>query len=202
MKEPTRPRGLSRIAGSRPLRRRVLVFTEGTNTEPQYINALKRTDLVKRNSHVSIAVSPEHGSPMNLVQAALRTQKGNEYDDIWCLFDVEAPVPHGDLVRALELAKRKNLNVALSNPCFELWLYLHDFDHNAYITTDNMKSIAQQLPELDGENLVNSEKLTLRRNRAIQRAEALRLRHIRNQTKKLSKNPSTDVDLFIRALEG
>jgi hypothetical protein len=40
----------------------------------------------------------------------------------WALFDMDEKT---DLVPALKLAEREGVNVALSHPAFEVWLYLH-----------------------------------------------------------------------------
>lgn len=57
------------------------------------------------------------------------------YDQVWCVFDVEAPQPHPKLDAALRLASKHKVRCAVSNPCFELWLLLHFRDQFDYLTT-------------------------------------------------------------------
>ena len=51
-----------------------------------------------------------------------------EYDERWLLLDVDhrSVGPHvANLVQTLSQARRQGVNVAICNPCFELWLLLH-----------------------------------------------------------------------------
>ncbi len=58
--------------------------------------------------------------PMSVVDhAKLRKDK---HDVVWCVMDVEQ---HKKLADALQKAKDKGVQVALSNPCFEYWFLLH-----------------------------------------------------------------------------
>jgi hypothetical protein len=60
------------------------------------------------------------------------------YDQVWCVFDVEAPRPHPRLADATRRADRHGIRCGRSNPCFELWLFLHFRPQNSYVTTDAM----------------------------------------------------------------
>ena len=130
----------------RPLRRRVefrtprrtfLVFCEGTKTEPDYIEALRQEPAV-RNSASVIRIDKEASGavPLTLVNAAAEararsSQEQGEIDEVWCLFDVEWPQNHPGLPEAKTKAERGGVRLAISNPCFELWLALHFDDHTA-----------------------------------------------------------------------
>ncbi|MDY7011402.1 MAG: RloB family protein [Planctomycetota bacterium] len=78
-------------------------------------------------------VGKECGSaPINVVEAAIvrkdstpQSTTHDDYDEIWCVMDVEAPLQHSTLAQALDKAKGNGLSVALSNPCFEYWYILH-----------------------------------------------------------------------------
>ncbi|HBF80999.1 MAG TPA: hypothetical protein DD420_14035 [Streptomyces sp.] len=83
---------------------------------------------------VQICMGGEHGEPKSVVRAAIEHKKRaahspqdrwTEYDQVWCVIDVEAPTPHSSLSDALRLAERHGIEVALTNPCFELWILLH-----------------------------------------------------------------------------
>ncbi|MCX5502228.1 RloB family protein [Streptomyces sp. NBC_00053] len=136
-----RGKPLKRTKGVRPEQRRFLIYCEGACTEDQYFKGL-RTDL--RSLPVAICLGGEHGEPKSLVRAAIDHQKRaphsagdrwTEYDEVWCVIDVEAPVPHEGLTAALKLARQHGVEVALSNPCFELWLLLHFKDMSGYCTS-------------------------------------------------------------------
>lgn len=44
------------------------------------------------------------------------------YDAVWCVFDVD---DHPRVSDAIVMARDNGVELAISNPCFELWLLLH-----------------------------------------------------------------------------
>lgn len=122
---------LRRRAGTRQPASIVSIYCEG-DTEEQYFCQV-RADLRAPNFHVE-TVSPD---PLNIVEYAVEfsTGKGNRFpgDEVWCVFDVEAPKPHARLDEAIRLADRNDISCAISHPCFEVWPLLHLVDHHAHI---------------------------------------------------------------------
>lgn len=130
-----RERRAARGEPSRAPHKRILVFCEGQNTEPQYLSGFKRWC---RNPLVDVVVSPGHGVPLTLVrrakeakleaerQAARERDDNVAYDEVWCVFDTDE---HPNLGEACTMARDNGIEVALSNPCFELWLLLHFRDN-------------------------------------------------------------------------
>ncbi len=122
---------LRRRSPSREPKHRILIVCEGEKTEPFYFRELQH-DF--RNRLVHIEISNEHGVPLTVVQKAIEERdnaareakaardENLSFDETWCVFDVDE---HPNLDQALELARKSNLQVALSNPCFELWGLLH-----------------------------------------------------------------------------
>jgi hypothetical protein len=41
---------------------------------------------------------------------------------VWCVFDIDS---HPNVEDALQMARDNGIHLAISNPCFELWLLLH-----------------------------------------------------------------------------
>jgi hypothetical protein len=125
---------------------RVLVYFEGEVTERIYMNGLKR---LHRRSDFTIELGGESGEPLRIVKRAKthaeNAAKADRFDHVWCIFDVEAPKPHGSLEAAMSLAVKSGISCAISNPCFELWLVLHIQDVPAYQTTDTMCALAQDV---------------------------------------------------------
>ena len=109
----------------------ILVVCEGEKTEPQYLLGFVRAC---RNPRVRIEVAPEHGVPRTLVEiakqhkidakaAAEREHDENlAFDSVWCVFDMDE---HPNVGEAREMARDNGIELAVSNPCFELWLLLH-----------------------------------------------------------------------------
>jgi len=121
----------ARRRGTKPRRRRLLAVCEGECTEPQYLHGLV---LHLRNVTMDLELADEHGDPRHLVQVAkamrakmdrnARQQRepNLRYDEVWCVFDRDE---HPRYDQAIDMAKANGIQVAASNPCFELWLLLH-----------------------------------------------------------------------------
>jgi hypothetical protein len=130
-----RPRRPGRPAAYRDPKPTVLVVCEGEMTEPQYLQGFERHF---RNARLTFEISDEHGVPMTLVRTAkrLKTEAETEahrerddniaYDSVWCVFDVDE---HPEVPNAREMARDNGIELAVSNPCFELWLLLHFRDN-------------------------------------------------------------------------
>lgn len=96
-------------------------------TERDYLNHWARL-----NSGVRIDWGESGVDPMSLVsraQAELRQSSVNtrrhgvaDFDDTWCVFDVDT---HANASQAILTAQRSGISIAVSNPCFEIWLVLH-----------------------------------------------------------------------------
>jgi RloB-like protein len=73
---------------------------------------------------------------------ATRTRKRrsarDRYDAVWCVFDVDT---HDTLDAAIAEASRQSFQVAVSNPCFELWLLWHFENHFRSLTADALRRL-------------------------------------------------------------
>jgi hypothetical protein len=108
---------------------------------------------LKAELRAQIKIGTEHGEPLGLVKAAIqhkcrarnsREDRYTDYDEVWCVVDVEAPMPHACLESALQLAKKNGVHIALANPCFELWIRLHFEAVNGYHETRHMANVLEQ----------------------------------------------------------
>ena len=112
----------------------ILVVTEGTVTEPEYLRQFARAS---KNSRVRLEIVRGAGVPKSIVEsakrlktdAAKRARQENDdnlkFDEVWCVFDVDQ---HPNMPEAKQMARDKKLELAISNPCIELWLWLHFAD--------------------------------------------------------------------------
>lgn len=112
-------------------RRRILVVSEGAVTERQYLQEFKKHC---RNPLVSMDFEGAAGVPVTLVNRAKELKRAAEddasrerdanlgFDEVWCVFDVDE---HPHIPDARQMATANGLRLAMSNPCFELWLLLH-----------------------------------------------------------------------------
>lgn len=111
-----------------------IVVVEGANTEPAYFRGLEAQDLVPR-TRVKLHVVPadDHRcAPQYLISNAQKAKNDVgrllSDDEIWIVFDVDEHSGSDRLKQihsALLDAKNQGWKVALSNPCFEVWLLLH-----------------------------------------------------------------------------
>ncbi|MGA3099134.1 MAG: RloB family protein [Bryobacteraceae bacterium] len=117
---------------------RFLIVCEDTKTEPGYFKAMRHLEksLIELEL-VSPGKKPkplvEHAVAMKKEAAARAKREKDEnlnYDHVWCVFDVDE---HPYLPEAKQQARDNGIEVAVSNPCFELWLLLHFCDQRAHI---------------------------------------------------------------------
>ncbi len=104
------------------LNKTILIVCEGENTEPLYFSAFKVLTL----RVIAIGLGE---SKLKLVESTKLIQEKENYDEIWCVFDldfkgdVENCIP--DFNNSIKKAKDLGYKVAYSNDAFELWFYLH-----------------------------------------------------------------------------
>lgn len=124
-----------------PMRRppiKFIVFTEGKNTEPEYIEALQK---LYDKTIIEIDAKKASGVPKTIAAKAIDfaksaglTKRGRRKldsfeanDQVWVMFDRDE---HVKVKESIDNCTANQIGVAYSNPCFELWLILHfgDFD--------------------------------------------------------------------------
>jgi hypothetical protein len=124
----------------------VLVVCEGQKTEPLYVRAFARA---VRNPLVHVEIDDRGGVPKTLVERAKALKQDAEkqarrqrdenlrFDEVWCVFDVDE---HPHLADARQQARDNQIQLAISNPCFELWALLHLQEQNAAIHRKKLRS--------------------------------------------------------------
>jgi hypothetical protein len=113
----------------RPEKTRLLIVCEGRETEPNYFRGLRDEDAVRQNFSV-VVLKGKGGSSLAVVQQAISENekavaRREEFDEIWCVFDVEKAGQRKQVVKSLTLAGQKEILLAVSNPSFECWLLAH-----------------------------------------------------------------------------
>ncbi|MDR1295610.1 MAG: RloB family protein [Bifidobacteriaceae bacterium] len=194
------PKALTRKTATRPERRTFVIYCEGQRSEPAYIRALRGQPGIARSASVKVEIAREHGSPHRIIEFAADRARDPEVDECWCVFDVESPQPHPNLQHVTDIARTSGVHLAISNPCFELWLILHHTDHTAALTT--RQAVAKRA-ELDGRRgkHVDGDAYMARRHNAIHRAKLLEDRHRGNRPSFPADNPSSTMYNLVAALE-
>jgi hypothetical protein len=106
-----------------------LIVCEGRETEPNYFRGLRGEKAVLQNFIVEVHTG-KGGSSLAVVQQAIAAQdkaaaRGKEFDEVWCVLDVEQPGQRQKVIEARTLAGLHRIQLALSNPSFEVWLLAH-----------------------------------------------------------------------------
>lgn len=190
------PRSGSRFQQRRSNRTRsILVFTEGRETEPQYL-----THMNRRNRSVSVRIDNRHAQPLKLAQTAVRAARDLRPDECWVVFDRDT---HPSIAEAVSVAEAAGLNVALSCPCFELWLVWHfeDFTRPSG-SHDDVRRRAQELLHCDKvltETALAS--LMARTDEALRRAAEADEWHRRSGAPG-HPDPGSGVHLLVRSILG
>ena len=181
---------------------------EGERTEPEYLDALRREPAVHDVAAVDINIDwTTTGSvPMTLVTAAVAARKKadveeGEIDEVWCIFDVEWPINHPQLAEAIDLAQRSGVHVAVSNPCFEVWLALHFTDFARWLDNSQARKRRRELDSTIDKG-VDGATYMARRAFAVARAQSLEAKHITDGTEFPHDNPSSSMYRFLQAVEG
>lgn len=104
---------------------KILIITEGF-MEESYFRALK--SHYRRKIEIKAFCSNKGQNPLNIVKFAIEKQQKykitDEIKSTWCVFDIDNNT-RDDLDKALSLSRKNKLEIALSNPCFEVWLLMH-----------------------------------------------------------------------------
>jgi hypothetical protein len=169
---------------------------EGLRTEEDYLKHLWRP----RREHVILVIDEFRGTPMALVERAIHTRhaelrdqrkgRGKASDEVWCVFDFDV---HPQVPEAIELAHANEIDIAMSNPCIELWFVLHHAEQTAHIERDTAQRRSAELLGC-GKHLTKGALTTLNPLyvNAVRRAKQLDRKHVGDGSPPRS-NPSTDV---------
>ncbi len=150
---------------------RFVLFCEGSNTEPAYFSAIRK---LWTGTLIEIETRRGVGVPITIAERAIEFEKQvrsrrmhqensfEENDKVWAVFDRDEHDRHDE---AVDLCEQNGIGVARSNPCFEVWLILHDKD---YDRPDGRHEVQRELaklrPEFDrkGRKIPNCEDLATR----------------------------------------
>ncbi len=110
--------------GNRPVKTRILIVGEGQETEPNYFRGLRDEPSVKER--FAITVKGAHGFSQDaVVKETIKYRDRGDYDEVWCIIDVEGTSKTEHLTAACELAADNKITMWLSNPSIEVWFLLH-----------------------------------------------------------------------------
>lgn len=171
---------------------RILIVCEGIVTEKRYFEYLGRAERIS----VQLTVQAG-GTPKALVEKAVELKSADDglFDEVWCVFDIDE---HPLVPDAKQQARDNGIQLAISNPCFELWALLHFQDQRAEIgrrQTQRLcrKHIAGYQKELPCEELTRRHSVALGR--------ATKLDQWQSNRGKAGSNPSTGVYVLVEKIK-
>jgi hypothetical protein len=173
-----------------------LCVCEGDVTEPEYLRAFTAHH---RNPRVHVVIEPGAGVPRALVEKAKQRKQEAEaeakrqrdqnlaFDEVWCVHDID---DHPKLEEARVTALDNGIELAISNPSFELWLLLHLRDNPGAQHRDHLARILRQL--IPGYNKhVEFVRFAPGYHDAVKRARALD--KMADEDEEPGRNPTTGV---------
>jgi len=206
-RRPPGARSLRRKVATKRIKKTLLVFCEGERTEPEYLNALKLVPAVREVAAVEIRIAQSDSGavPLILVRRAADARdralrESDEIDEFWCVFDVEWPANHPHLSEAVALAGANGINLAISNPCFELWLVLHFREHGAWLDSAQAVKLRRLLDQSADKGLDPARYMS-HVLKAAERAAKLDERHQRDSTSFPDDNPSSGMHRLIASVQ-
>ena len=158
----------------------IIIATEGAETEKQYFAFFRQ-----KRVQVMVLPTPKdeedprygHSSPRAVLKRLDEFKKQydlGDQDQLWLMVDTDR-WPIAQLDKVASDAQQKHFRMAVSNPCFELWLYLHhgDVDANRVYTCRELEEKLRAL--LNGFNKRNLRLSDFHGHEdvALARAEAL-----------------------------
>jgi hypothetical protein len=140
---------LARSADTRDQRWTVLILSNGERTEIDYFNSLKASGFLSPGKIVTAKF--RNGTPYDTVRAAAEVQTYSDYDEAWAVCDVDT----FDVEGAMALSADRGVSLALSQPCFEVWLIFHKSDTcSSFDNADQARrALRRFVPSWDKSNL-------------------------------------------------
>lgn len=197
-----------------------LVVTEGTVTEPGYFELLLGELELSR---VWIKVVPgDHSDPRHVIRTAdrialeqqrkaekkqLGVGEPEDFDHVWAVIDTDVAVRNGIWNDVRQLAAARQVTLAHSTPCFEFWLLLHLVGFTTRADLVDGDAAKSAVKHALGRDYSTNEETTKKAiasfiskwPEAVGHAEQVRRHHQAAATPQPG-NPSTEVDLLVRAM--
>jgi len=136
----------------RPIRRRFLIVSEGTETEPIYFEAFRKR-LPSGVIHVELCGTGRSTISLVKVISDIRAKKEKDldctFDEVWAVFDKDS-FKREDFDNAIHSCESHKYGAAWSNECFEIWYLLHFNDRQTGLGRDGIYAKLEE--ELDVSN--------------------------------------------------
>ncbi len=202
---------------SRQLKQTIYIVCEGTNTEPNYFEAIReQPDVFEKyaikvypSEEDQIKASKKEGESIktdavNLVKEAKK--EINNYDEVWAVFDKDGYTKHE---KAFDDADKHGIKLGFSSIAFEHWILLHyEQNRTAFPKSQNVIDYLEQAGYFTGyskkADISIYPRLKDLTQTAIENAAWLRMEMAKNiaacDNKIYELNPYTTVDELVMKL--
>ena len=183
----------------------ILIVCEG-ETEKKYFNTFRtryrnnnikiHTDFILQNDSINLIKFTK------TKRSLVKDFDANEKDCAWCVFDVDNNTDKV-LKKVNDFAKKANIEIALSNPCIELWFLLHYKEvHSQISVQDSLSKLKEFIPNYK-KGKIDYTILSKNTQKAISNAKKLNETHEKNQIDLITtkSNPSTQVFKLIESID-
>lgn len=138
-----------------------------------------------------------------VVNRAIKLREKKDYDRVWCVFDRDPSRANDTKQRfneALRLAKERDIKVAYSNECFEIWYLLHFNFYDTPIPRADYRKMLTKLLDCDYEKNNDDmyNKLEDKQPQAIKHSKKILASYQPHNPE--SDNPATTVHLLVEEL--
>ena len=151
--KPRKPKNRAK----RKLKSRLLIVVEGDKGKSEQVYFQRLAQILRSNNvATNIKVVPGKGEPLRVLETCRDHLETDNYDRAFLVVDCDQ---HTTLSRVLQLAQKRDISVAVTNPQFEQWLYWHLHDgggnpkkvtdvlqRNSYLTGRNAKELGVTFP--------------------------------------------------------
>lgn len=151
---PREPIPLVREGGFLEAEKMFVLSYEGSVSEKKYFEDFRKSDLFNDNGLIEIISlkrpSNRGSDPISvkkLLQEAKKEYRFKDTDEFWLIIDKDnwEEIHHHNFDSLVGDCKNEtNFFMAMSNPCFEIWLILHLKDLNEFDENEKRKIIANK----------------------------------------------------------
>jgi len=199
-----------RIQNTQNERETLIIACEDSVSAPLYFNAI--FDDLKKNHAIAasslVIAKHKHTDPDGVLDDLLDHPNYQDFDHQWIVIDRDVERTNGgghtldNFNQAIARARGKNIKVAYSNPCFEIWYLLHFNYRNTAIDRDELvKQLEHKYQYKKNELFILNQD---HQKTAIKNATRLIQSWIdtHDTTKPATDNPSTTVHDLVTLLNG
>ncbi len=196
-----------KVSGRAP-RDRILILTEGEETERNYFFGLKEKEEEKlKKFALDVKVGKTNkNTPFELVEDAIAQIEDaridrNMYEESWVVFDRDK---HPKMNEAFMLAKKHGIKVAFTNIAFEYWILLHfRKSTKPYLCCDDViNDLRKYVPNYNKNNVDIYLTIKDKQSDALENAKFVKSEAIKNHSGNFvyDANPYINLDELIERL--